>query len=179
MFHYPAATQHIAKNTKEKDRRDFSIDGDLRPFASSSLLIMIPRRFSRRRSPFIPSPPNIPDIVWTAAADHLSSLSTFLSRSLFLVRLLRNSLSTKKAKNGEEREEGTGGGGDGKRRTCAREALSFSSARSFPAAFLPPVPCCYLLPFVRKASGAMKICCSLFETYGRLDVSLLDILREI
>lgn len=41
------------------------------------------------------------------------------------------------------------------------------------AAFLPPVPCCYLLPFVRKASGAMKICCSLFEAHGRLDVSLV------
>lgn len=133
---------------------------------------MIPRRSSRRRSPYIPSPPNIPDIVRTAAADHLSSLSSSfsLARS-FLVRLLRNSLSTKKAKNGDERE-GTRGGDDGKRRTCAREALSFSSARSFPAAFLPPLPCCYLLPFRAKssASGAMKIRCSLFETYVRLNM---------
>lgn len=98
------------------------------------------------------------------------SLSIFFSRSLFSpsgyyeTRFQRRRRRT--VRKGKER----GGGGDGKRRTCAREALSFSSARSFPAAFLPPVPCSFFLPFVRKASGAMKIRCSLFETYVRLNI---------
>lgn len=149
-FHYPAA-MIMARNAKEKNRRDFSIDGDLRrPFASSSLLITIPCRFSRSVPLSVPSPPNIPDIIWTATVDHLSP-----SFSLFLVRLLRNSLSAKG--EGWREEEGR----DGRRRwktsdVCPRGIVIFiGSQLSRGFSFSCPVAPCRRLPPIaaRKAGG--------------------------
>lgn len=132
---------------------------------------MIPRRSSRRRSSFIPSPPNIPDIVWTAAADHLSSLSFSLARSFssgyYETRFQRRRRRTMRRGKEEREEEAMENVGRVPARHC-----HFHRLAAFPQLF-------YLLFLVaisflsRKASGAMKICCSLFETYGRLDVPLV------
>lgn len=161
------------KNAEEKDHRDFFIDGDLRPPMSSSLLIMIPRRFSRSAPLSTPSPPNIPDIIWTATVDHLSP-----SFSLLLVRLLRNSLSAE----GEGWREEKGRGGRRRWKTsdvCPRGIVIFIGSqlsRGF-SFFCPVVPCRRLLPLPCEKPAAMKIRCSLFAAertpVARLDVSVV------
>lgn len=108
--------------------------------------------FSKREPLSIPSPPNIPDIIWTATVDHLSP-----SFSLFLVRLLRNSLS---AEGEGWREEG---GRDGRRRwktsdVCPRGIVIFIGSqlsRGFSFS-CPAVPCRRLLPLPREKPAAMK-----------------------
>lgn len=106
-----------------------------------------------------------------------SSLSSSISLSRpVITKLAFNERRRMSKRRGEVEGEREGKGiGGGKRRTCAREALSFSSALSFPAAFPPAPP----LPFLaavsfhpREKPAAMKIRCSLFARKPVSDIRL-------
>jgi len=96
------------------------------------LLIMIPRRFSRSEPLFTPFATQYSGYYMNRDGRSSFSFSVALSRPVITKLAFRGRWWV--ARDGRGREEG------GKRRTCAREALSFSSARSFPAAFPSPVP---------------------------------------
>ena len=162
-----SSNNDVAKNAKEKDHRDFSIDSDLRPSASSSLLIMIPRRFSRSEPLSTPSPPNIPDIIWTATVDHLFSSFSLFSSGYYETRFQRKMKAgegSRKVRQ-EKAVENVG-------RVPARHC-HFHRIAAFPRLFLL-LSCLFLAATPRRAvsfhyrakspllSAAMKIRCSLF-----------------
>lgn len=158
---------HIAKNNKEKDCRDFSIDGDLRPSASSSLLIMIPRRFSSRRRSFLlpPSPFHPFAFQYSGycmnrdAADHLSSL--FLPPShpffVFLARSFSSGYYETRFQRRRRRTRMRGKGRNDRRRrwktsdVCPRGIVIFIGSQLFSTSSLCSLPL-YVPPSIRAKS---------------------------